>query len=581
MSPIVVGSTGPDFGDQIIEAARARRSLILAGPNTNDLFLGPSGFVYVRELVALRHAAEGRAPVVCSGHGVVQDPVPGQGPAALRLPPADAPPGQALRELCDALRSSTQPVVVIVDFADLRLPAVAAGSPLAPDQQLLVETLVRFPVDSGLRPHRLVVISRADGLDQRLARFPGWEVIPVDLPSETLRTIFARRLEERHRTEPAAAGPVEPGLTPERFGRDCGGLTLDDMMRGSLEAAEREEQVTRRWVHETKLRRLRQRSVDGLDVYPRGVGLAAVAGLPQIRLFIKERQATGTYPRAIVLAGPAGVGKTTVVQAIADENGWPAVALGNVRSMWQGETEARTRNILATARAMAPIVFHIDEAPEALGQRDAGGPSADSGTGARILAEFWTFLGDTVSDVPILFVLTTNRPDLLDTATRSRSEIIPILHATPSEQIELLRLACTRLGWPISREMAKAAIAESGLDLLSGRMIVKAAQRADINARLDGATELQEIHLTTSFAELLERLDPIDDERMALKALGLASFTPYLPWVAAARLGEPVEILPYVAPLLESDGSLNRQRLDARSAELDAAATRRQVSRRG
>ncbi len=579
MSPIIGGTTGPDFGDEIIEAARARRALILSGPNPNDLFYGPDGFVYLRELVALRHAVEGRVPVVCSGHGVVQDPVPGQVMASLRLPAADTPPGRALRELCDALRSVSQPVVVIVDFADLRLPAAAVGTPLSPDQQLLVETLVGFPVDPDLAVHRLVVISRADGLDQRLARFPGWEVRTVELPSEALRTQFALRQGERHRSDPAAVAALEPEYTPERFGRDCGGLTLDDMMRGFSESAERAESLTRAWVHETKLRRLRQRFVEGLDVYPRGDGLAGVAGLPQIRLFIKERQATGSVPRSIVLTGPAGCGKTLVVQALADEFGWPAVALGNVRSMWQGETEARTRSILATARAMAPLVFHIDEADQALGQRETGGPSPDAGTGARVLAEFWTFLSDPISDAPVLFVLTSNRPDVLDVATRSRSEILPILHPTPREQAELLRLACARLSWPIDENLAAAVMADSGLQLVSGRMIVKAAQRAEINARLDGASVLGEMHLKAAFAELLERVDPIDDERMALKALALASFTPYLPWVAAGRLGEPVEILPYVAPLLEPDGALNRERLEARIAELDEAAARRQASR--
>lgn len=577
MTPVVDGETGADLGDRIIDAAQARHALILAGANTNDLFLGPNGFVYLRELVAQRHAAAGRLPVVCTGHGIKQDPLPDQAMTELRRPDDDTPPGQALFDLCDQLRTLSQPVVLIVDFADLRLPAAGGGTPMSPDQQLLMETLVTFPVDLELREHRLVVISRVDGLDQRLARFTGWEVIVVDLPDEALRTQFARRLDTRRRAE-GSAGALEPGLTPERLGQDCGGLTLDDMMRGSERAAGSGKHLTQRWVHETKVARLRQRCVDGLDIYSPGGGLSDVAGLPQLRLFMRERALTGSYPRAIILAGPPGVGKTLVVRAIADETGWPAVALGNVRSMWLGETEARIRNVLSTARAMAPLVFHIDEVDAALGRRETG-PSGDGGTGARILAEFWTFLGDANPAVPILFVLTTNRPDLLDPATRSRSEVIPVLHPTPSEQVSLLQIACRGIGWPIGAELAEAAIGASGLNLVSGRMLVRVAQRAAINAQLEKAGELSEGHLKMAFAEFLERLDSIDDERMALKALALASFTTYLPWVAAERLGEPVEILPYIAPLLDAECNLNQDRLNARIAELDDLAAQRQVHR--
>lgn len=569
-----------DLGPRLTEAARARRAVIVTGANVNDRFHHDGRFVYLLDLISLACEGEGRAVVVCSALGTRQHPAPGQPPAALHLPEhdADASPGQVVRVLCDHLRAVERPVAVVLDFADLALPNPGAGGVPSPEQQLLIETLASFPTDPALGQHRLIVIARSDGLDPRLARFTGWAVVRADLPDERHRAFMARRIIERHTEDPSSVGGLEPGLTPERLARLSGGLTLDELMRGAVEAGETDRTLTQHWVQATKVARLRQRNVEGLDVYAPGTGLAAVAGLPQVRLFIQERMAADIWPRSIVLAGPPGVGKTLVVRAIADELGWPAVALGNVRSMWQGETERNMRGVLSAVRAMAPLVVHIDEVDQVLGQRDTG-PSTDGGTGARILAELWSFLSDSSPDIPMLFVLTTNRSDILDPATKSRSEIIPILHPTPSEQVELLRLACARVGWPTTPEVAKEVLEAADLGLVSGRMLVRIAQRAVIEARVAGVPALRRDHLLSAAEELLERADDVDDERMALNALALATTQTYLPWVAAERLGQPAEILPYVAPLLDPRRHLDRKRLAERIVYLDAQARRRQVSR--
>ena len=194
-----------------------------------------------------------------------------------------------------------------------------------------------------------------------------------------------------------------------------------------------------------------------------------------------------------------------------------------------------------------------------------------------MLARLWTYLGDSIVDTPVVFVFTTNRPDLLDGATRSRADVIPILHPTPSEQVGMLVLACRRPGKTLEPDVAARAQGRVCLGVVSGRMLVRIAQTATL---LGGsAASVTERDLDVATDELLERTDPVDDERTALKALRMTSRASYLPWIAAERRGEPVEILPYVAPLLDERRRLRLDLLDARIAELDTMAARRQAGR--
>jgi ATP-dependent 26S proteasome regulatory subunit len=566
-----------DLHFQIADAASDRCAVILDGPNPNDYFLGPDDrFRRLVDLVAEVHHADGRAAVVLSTRGCVQHPVEGGGPIPLRLPPADSAPGAALDALCRQLTSTGTPVVVIFDYCDLVLPEGAPGGQSSADQQLLLELLAAFTQDPALAAHRLVLIARADSLDRRLARFLGWREVSVEVPDEAHRLRFLERLVARW--EGSGSDAFEPGVDIATIARSTGGMTCDELVRAAMAAAERAEPLTRRWVQATKIRAIRQHGGDGVDVFPPGGGMADIAGLPQVRLFLDERVRSGLWPRAVILTGPPGVGKTAVVTAIADELGWPAMTLGAIHSMWHGESERNLRRQLSLHRAMAPVVVQVDEADQALGQRNTG-PSANGGTSERLMAELWNFLGTSAPDLRILFVLTTNRVDALDEATRSRSEILPILHPTPSEAVDLLVLELAKRGQPLPRDDVAELLDAHGPDLFSGRILSRLADRATTAALVDGRARVEPRDLLQALGDLLERVDPIADERSALAAIQLASFAPHLPWIAARQRGEEPELLSYVAPLLRADGLPDPERLAARIAELDGLAAVRRSRR--
>jgi hypothetical protein len=562
MSDLVTGT----ITTAMLDALRTDPAVIVQGPNTNDSFMTSDGGVrFLIPAVTDALAREGYATVVHSPAGTVQRAVDGVPLPALRLPPADATSGEALRDLAAALAACDQPVGLVVDHADQLLPDGGPASTATPDEQLLFQKLSGFPSTPELSGHRLLLIDRYGGLDPRFARTPGFAVVSAELPTLEERRHFASRLTRPGRK--ATFASLEPNFTADELAAIYGGLPNEAIRRLSMRCASEGRAICRSDIQRLKIDVLGRAGTHDLIVHPPGNGLASVAGLPQLRLFVREREHARSWPRALVLPGPPGVGKTLVVSAVADELGWPAVSLGNFRSPWVGETDRNLFRVLSTVRAMAPVVVHIDEADQALGTRGTG-PSSDGGTSERILAALWEFLGSCPPDNQVLFVLTTNRPDLLDEATRSRAEVIPVLHPTGTEQVELLGIAARARGLELDDGQVRRLLSEHfGGAVVSGRMIVKAVDRAAVLAHAEPGTP-GHLHLKAALVDLLERADPLQDERMALKALQQASFVFYLPWVASERLGEPVEHLPYVVPLLVG-GRLDRERLDARVAHLD------------
>src|SRR6187402_3645836 len=84
--------------------------------------------------------------------------------------------------------------------------------------------------------------------------------------------------------------------------------------------------------------------------------------------------------------------------------------LGEFRSKWVGDTERQQARILATVRALGPVIVVVDEADAVFGNRSSDG---DSGVSTRVFAAFAAHLGDSSLRGRELWVAMTSRPDLL------------------------------------------------------------------------------------------------------------------------------------------------------------------------
>lgn len=533
---------------------------VLTG-NTGDVFAAPDGSVYrIEHLLAHDAADRGMALVIFSLARGSRQLNPGGRAAVAGLRHVGIQDGQAsaATDLLDQLAVLEQPVRLVVDFADLFLPADQAGDPLQREQERIIELLAGQAQlqAAGSSRHRLLLLVRGGAVDERLLHLPGMRPVPVPLPDTAERAALIQQLRN-----PRVGRPLQlaDDLDARLFARLSGGLSGTDLLQGRAMAQTTGTPVDRSWVQERKSVSMARAAGDSLLVYQAGSGMADVAGLPQIRLLLQEARTTGRLPRRIMLVGPPGVGKTLVVRAIADELGLPAVALGNFRNMYVGETERRLRVVLQTLTALAPCVLHIDEFDQSIGQRTTG-QSADGGTSERVLAELWTFLGENTGDERVVVIATSNRPDLLDTAMFDRFLFIPVLHPTPSEAAEVMRIAARREGRDLDGEEARRAVAGYGR-LVTGRVLVDVTDRAMTLADMRGDT-LAGQHLEEAFGDLMAALDQGEHEHLALQALAVATFQSHLPWVAARRLGLEPHVPGYAARLIDpATGRLDRDRL--------------------
>ncbi|CAN0067492.1 unnamed protein product, partial [Ectocarpus sp. 12 AP-2014] len=130
-----------------------------------------------------------------------------------------------------------------------------------------------------------------------------------------------------------------------------------------------------------------------------------------------------TPPRGILLFGPPGCSKTTLVRAAATAAGATFVCLSgaDVFSPYLGEAEAEIRQAFRIARNAAPAILFFDEIDAIVCNRDGGGKASfgpASSAESRVLATFLTEM-DGVGSLKgdgVVVVGATNRPEAVDRA---------------------------------------------------------------------------------------------------------------------------------------------------------------------
>lgn len=164
-----------------------------------------------------------------------------------------------------------------------------------------------------------------------------------------------------------------------------------------------------------------------LYVSSTGIGFDDVAGQDEAKEALSEivdflhlptkYTAIGAkMPKGALLVGPPGTGKTLLAKAVAGEAGVPFFSISGSEfvEMFVGMGASRVRDLFKQAKEKAPCIIFIDEI-DAIGKKrdgNIGGNDEREQTLNQLLSEMDGF----VSDVGIVVLAATNRPESLDKA---------------------------------------------------------------------------------------------------------------------------------------------------------------------
>ncbi|MFN3929839.1 MAG: ATP-binding protein, partial [Thermoflexus sp.] len=408
------------------------------------------------------------------------------------------------------------------------------------------------------------LVSHEDQVHELLRGPGGYPVIPVDLPDLAMRRRFGEWL--------AVQGwlSLEEGFSLEEWARISGGLRLRDLEDLARAAAAEGQPLSRAAIREWKARAIRGMARELVEVVEPEVGFQALGGLAHVRAYfarLRDRLRGGdpSAPSAILLAGVPGTGKSFTVLALAGELEIPVLTLRNIRERWVGASERNLERVLQLAEALAPCLIWIDEVDQALGQRSVAG-SSDAGTSERMLARLWEFMGDARRRGRILWVATTNRPDLLDPATVDRFQVvIPFIHPSRREVGELLPILAQRMGRELKADIKAIVPHFPALITIRGlqEVLAWAADRADQEAGKVGAP-IQAHHLEWALRDYKPNFNPYQHEFIALTALRMTSFQSLLPWRCRDSLDRELDLPPYLQHLVDEAGNLLGEPLEER-----------------
>ncbi len=217
-----------------------------------------------------------------------------------------------------------------------------------------------------------------------------------------------------------------------------------------------------------------------LEFYEVPDNLAGVGGMDILKDWLRKRvRAFGEdarryglpQPRGILLMGVQGCGKSLVAKTIAASWRLPLLRMdmSMIFQSYIGSSEQNMRKALAVAESLAPVVMWVDEIEKAF-SGVTGGAGGDSGTTARVVGQFLTWLQEKSS--PVFVVATANDvqglpPELLRKGRLDEIFFVDLPHL--KERADIFHIHLKRVGRDPAKfdidALAEAAEGFSGAEI--------------------------------------------------------------------------------------------------------------------
>ncbi len=153
-----------------------------------------------------------------------------------------------------------------------------------------------------------------------------------------------------------------------------------------------------------------------------------VAGLDEAKEEIKEivdflknpkkyTKLGGKIPKGALLIGPPGTGKTLLAKAVAGEAQVPffSISGSDFVEMFVGVGASRVRDLFNQAKEKSPCIIFIDEI-DAIGRARGKGMVQNNDERENTLNQLLVEMDGFGTDVAVILLAATNRPDVLDSA---------------------------------------------------------------------------------------------------------------------------------------------------------------------
>ncbi|KAM6943561.1 ATPase family gene 2 protein homolog B [Xenentodon cancila] len=463
---------------------------------------------------------------------------------------------EALRAVFERARSAAEegPCVLFLDELDSLFPKRTGSS--APENRLVAQLLTLMDGMDRL-DHFLIVgaSNRPDSLDPALRR-PGRfdrEVI-IGAPTLPQRKAILSVLCEKMPVCPDVNMAELAQRTTGYVGADLSALCREAAMQAARETAKGSGEQTVDMKHfEEALKVVRpsclRSSLGRTELSP--VLWEQIGGLDEVKMKLRQSiewpirypdafvRLGLSRPRGVLLYGPPGCAKTTLVKAAATSShcAFLSVSGADLYSPFVGDSEKALAQLFRQARACAPCILFLDEIDSLIGSRSNSGTQSSvqtrllsvllnemDGIGLKTLerrgtekvlqaegAEESSTQEDLdcqeVCNKDVMVVAATNRPDSLDSALLRPGRLDHIIYVPPPDQQArraILKM-CTK-SMPVDADVCLEVLAAQ-TNLYSGADLENLCKEAALLALLDENMEASAIK-HTHFLRSLNKMSP-------------------------------------------------------------------------